>query len=598
MKKLFRKIHLWLSVPFGIFITLICFSGAMLVFEKEITEWCRPDLYFVKEVKEKPLPLDSLMEKVAATLPDSVTVTGVTISPDVERAWQVSLSKPRRASMYIDQYTGEVKGRSERLPFYDTMFHLHRWLMGDSNGIGKLLVGISTLMLVIILITGILMWLTNRHKPLKKSLTISFTKGWPRFWHDLHVAGGIYATIFLLALALTGLTWSFSWYRTGFYAMFGVEASAGGHGGGHGGGGRDGGAHGGRPDGKGRDRAHGESRGDEQEDGRGKRGGHDGRRFHEVDGKHADTPANEQGVERKERPHVEKAEEHAERPERKAANDEMADNTERHEEHRPEAGNSDELSAGENGERRGRGEGGERRGRHGREGREGAGERWHHHSQDSTGRYAGHHRPDSIGGHHENRDLAATEHKEHGPKDGGERKGRGGDRYGRQGKLEKGNGNGRRGGSARKPEMRIDTADIVLHKDTAAIMEVPEVSQYAHWQKIYESLAKANPGYRQITVSDGTASVVPAGRMSLRAGDSIEFDPQSGNITGEKPYKEQDKSAKVRGGVYMLHVGSWGGLLTRIITFLAALLGATLPLTGYYLWIRRLLNKNHHHHHH
>lgn len=82
MKKVFRKLHLWLSVPFGIFITLICFSGAMLVFEKEITEMCRHDLYFVKEVKEKPLPIDSLMKTVSATLPDTVSVTGVTISPD------------------------------------------------------------------------------------------------------------------------------------------------------------------------------------------------------------------------------------------------------------------------------------------------------------------------------------------------------------------------------------------------------------------------------------------------------------------------------------------------------------------------------------
>ena len=91
MKKLFRKIHLWLSVPFGILITLICFSGAMLVYEKEITEWCRPDLYFVQTVKELPLPMEELMEAVAATLPEGTSITGVTISPDAQRAYQVSL---------------------------------------------------------------------------------------------------------------------------------------------------------------------------------------------------------------------------------------------------------------------------------------------------------------------------------------------------------------------------------------------------------------------------------------------------------------------------------------------------------------------------
>ena len=50
MKKAFRKIHLWLSVPFGLIITVICFSGAALVFEDEVMELCRRDLYYVEKV--------------------------------------------------------------------------------------------------------------------------------------------------------------------------------------------------------------------------------------------------------------------------------------------------------------------------------------------------------------------------------------------------------------------------------------------------------------------------------------------------------------------------------------------------------------------
>ena len=427
MKKVYRKLHLWLSVPFGVFITLICFSGAMLVFEKEITEMCRRDLYFAEEVREAPLPIDEVMTSVAATLPDSVSVTGLTISSDPARNWQIGLSKPRRAALYVDPYTGEIKGRSERLPFYDTMFHLHRWMMGSSTGSGKLLVGISTLMLVAILVTGLLMWLTNRNKPLAKSLKISFTKGWPRFWHDLHVAGGIYATVFLLALALTGLTWSFSWYRTGFYKAFGVETSAGG--------------------------GHGDSR---------------------------NTPtAGEQREARRER-------------------------TDRSE--------SREM----------RGEGRERR-----------------------SEYAGHaQKADTATPQHEHRD---------------------GEGWGSRERSERAERNGFR-----------------------------SYSPYAHWQEVYDQLAQEHPGFRQITLSEGSASVVPAGRTSLRLGDRFDFD-RRGRITATQPYAEQERSAKVRSGVYTVHVGSWGGLATRILTFLAALLGATLPLTGYYLWIRRLI-KGHPHH--
>ncbi len=73
MMKILRKIHLWISVPFGIIITLICFSGAMLVFEREITRAVQHDIYYVAEVRDNPQPVGELMKKVAATLPDTVS---------------------------------------------------------------------------------------------------------------------------------------------------------------------------------------------------------------------------------------------------------------------------------------------------------------------------------------------------------------------------------------------------------------------------------------------------------------------------------------------------------------------------------------------
>ncbi|MCI7360802.1 MAG: PepSY domain-containing protein [Prevotella sp.] len=411
MKKAFRKIHLWLSVPTGIIITLVCFSGAMLVIEKEITEAIKPELYFVKEAKGEPIPMQELMEKVEETLPDSVSISGVTVFADSTRTYQVSLSKPRRASIYVNQYTGEVTGRSERLPFFNTMFHLHRWLLGSSSGVGKPLTGICTLLLVFILITGILMWLTNRNKPLKASLAIHVTKGWGRFWHDLHVAGGIYATIFLLAMALTGLTWSFSWYRTGFYACFGVESS------------EKGGAHGGSASYEGH-RGGDTIRRGERLQGKGRNGGGEGHGYHG---------------------------------------------------------------------------GGEGRGYHG--GSEG-----------------------------------------HGYHDGG---------------------------------------DFGFHRR----------SPYRHWDDVLNEMALKNPGYQQITLKAEAAEVVPEGRLSLRATDKYSYNRRSGEITDVKLYSSEGKDTKVRSGVYMVHTGSWGGIITRILNFLAALIGATLPLTGYWLWIRRLTRK-------
>ena len=380
MRKIFRNIHLWLSVPFGILITLICFSGAALVFEKEVMELCHRELYFVKKVEAAPLPMEQLMTKVAATLPDSVSVTGVNISSDPERAYQVTLSKPRRASMYVDQYTGEITGKYERAPFFNFMFRMHRWLldsMKQDGGIfwGKMIVGTSTLMFVFVLISDVVVWWPRTRKALKNSLKIVANKGWRRFWYDLHVAGGMYALVFLLAMALTGLTWSFQWYRTGFYKTFGVEVQP--------------------------------SMG------------------------HGNAAAN---------------------------------------------------STAKGGKREGKPEG---------------------------------------------------------------REGRGAHRY----------------------------------------------SPYTNWQQVYEQLAEANPDYKQISVSDGSASVAVPRFGNQRGTDRYKFNPRNGEITETTLYKDLDNSGKIRGWIYSVHVGSWGGMLTRILTFVAALIGASLPLTGYYLWIRKKIKR-------
>lgn len=80
--------------------------------------------------------------------------------------------------------------------------------------------------------------------------------------------------------------------------------------------------------------------------------------------------------------------------------------------------------------------------------------------------------------------------------------------------------------------------------------------------------------------------MVPAGRRSMRAADQYTYSRRNGEITDVQTYDAGPKDTKVKSAVYMVHTGSWGGLFTRILTFLAALIGSTLPLTGYWLWLR------------
>ena len=115
--------------------------------------------------------------------------------------------------------------------FFQTTRELHRWLMDapaakGQKSVGKAVVGVTTLLLVVILVSGLVIWIPRTRKALKHRLKVSCNKGWRRFWYDSHVALGFYAALFLLVMALTGLTWSFGWYRKGrLFALRGRNAA-------------------------------------------------------------------------------------------------------------------------------------------------------------------------------------------------------------------------------------------------------------------------------------------------------------------------------------------------------------------------------------
>ena len=117
------------------------------------------------------------------------------------------------------------KAKLASLPFFREVRKLHRWLLNPpvqrgEMSVGKVIVGISTLLMVVVLVSGVIIWIPKGRKALKNRLRVSFSKGWRRFLYDSHVSLGIYVVLFLLLMALTGLTWSFDWYRDMAYGLF------------------------------------------------------------------------------------------------------------------------------------------------------------------------------------------------------------------------------------------------------------------------------------------------------------------------------------------------------------------------------------------
>lgn len=233
MRKLFAKLHLWLSLPLGIIISIICLSGAALVFERDITQAFQRSLYTVVPPSEdaQTLSPSQLATHIQAQVSDSLHLSSLLLSANPHETAFASFRETGRKQLSVNPYTGEVLGWTQSYPFFQTMRKLHRWLLDPpaskgEKSVGKIIVGITTLVMVFILISGLIIWIPRTRKALKNRLSVSCTKGWRRFWYDSHVAIGFYSTLFLLVMALTGLTWSFGWYRTAAYSLFGETPSS------------------------------------------------------------------------------------------------------------------------------------------------------------------------------------------------------------------------------------------------------------------------------------------------------------------------------------------------------------------------------------
>lgn len=216
IRDLFLQVHLWLGLATGAVIAVVCLTGAILVFEKEIEMGLNPARYYVEPAGER-LPLDEVAARVRAELPET-RVGVVTVHSDPRRALEVGEGGRGGAKAYVNPYTGAVLDPSvRRSEFFRMSFELHRWLLAGDTG--KLIVGVSTLLFLVIILSGVVVWWPKTRRMLRARLTVQRRAGWKRVNHDLHVSLGIYTAVALFVMAFTGLAWSFEWFNDGIYKI-------------------------------------------------------------------------------------------------------------------------------------------------------------------------------------------------------------------------------------------------------------------------------------------------------------------------------------------------------------------------------------------
>ncbi|HET8886022.1 MAG TPA: PepSY-associated TM helix domain-containing protein [Salinimicrobium sp.] len=222
-RKFTNDVHLWLGLGSGIILFLVCLSGTILTFEEEIKS------AFIEEFEVEAASDLIPVEALATILESEGEVTRVEISSaelPYEFKVKTSAEDRRGTTFYVNQYTGEYQQTPESSldGFFMSMFKLHRWLLLDSS-IGRPIVGVASIIFLFISISGIILWFPKKWKwkNFKSGFKIKFSAKWKRVNHDLHNTLGFYACIFLVVMTLTGLCWSFEWYREGASQVLGTN---------------------------------------------------------------------------------------------------------------------------------------------------------------------------------------------------------------------------------------------------------------------------------------------------------------------------------------------------------------------------------------
>ena len=212
--------HWLLGITLGVVLALMGVTGATMAFEDQIMEALSPGVAHVAPRAEPVLAPDALLQRFAVQKPEakptSLTLRGKPgASPQV--TFQVK-GAPRAQKLYLDPYSGQILGRATGEDFFATVRRFHRWMLlpGDGEGIGRQVTGAAAFSLIYFAISGLYLrwpkrpldwkiWLKPNLKLKKRGL----------YW-SLHSVAGTWVFLIYLTIAMTGLTWSYDWYKAGF----------------------------------------------------------------------------------------------------------------------------------------------------------------------------------------------------------------------------------------------------------------------------------------------------------------------------------------------------------------------------------------------
>ena len=234
----FRRIlfwsHLVAGVISGLSIGIMCFTGVVLAYEKELTAWAERDARRVTPptAGAPRLSIDEMQAKLRSAKPEARPST-IVVQNNPQAA--VAFSAGRSGGFYVNPYTGEVRQPQSKAmgDFMHVMVDWHRYLgfHGDaSRPRGKLVNGICNVAFCVLALTGLYLWMPRQWtwravRPVIWFRQNSSSKARDFNWHN---SIGFWSAPILIVLTLTAMPISFRWAGSLIFTLTGTPAPAGG----------------------------------------------------------------------------------------------------------------------------------------------------------------------------------------------------------------------------------------------------------------------------------------------------------------------------------------------------------------------------------
>lgn len=169
MKKL-RKIIFWIHLPIGVIagvvILIMCVTGVLLSYEKQIISWADTRGYRAAPptAGQQHLPIETLIAKARETR--GAMPTSITLKSDPEAPAELAFG--RETTIFANPYTGAIlgEGSPKTRAFFRSVTDWHRWLgaKGDNRNVARAITGACNLGFLFLVMSGFYLW-------------------WPRKWN-------------------------------------------------------------------------------------------------------------------------------------------------------------------------------------------------------------------------------------------------------------------------------------------------------------------------------------------------------------------------------------------------------------------------------